>query len=134
MQRIELTELSYDSSDGLSFLDIRASNGRFCAAAEFYSSLEEIRMFSSQLRAFGSSVTDAATLSVDDFRVRAFIYSAVGRAALEIVSSDTSSAPYGASARFFIRTEVAGINRLGDDLAKWIESKDRVLKWETPDA
>jgi hypothetical protein len=59
--------------------------------------------------------------------LRAFVYDGVGHSALEVQISNPSAPPYGASARFYLLSEAAQLNRLGESLELWGRSKESEL-------
>jgi len=52
-------------------------------------------------------------------KIRVFCYNPNGNAALEIVISNNNSIPDVYKANFYIRTDAASLNRLGQKLANW---------------
>jgi hypothetical protein len=61
--------------------------------------------------------------------IRAFLFDSVGHAAIEFAVSNNSTPPYSAQTSFFIRSEVASINYLGQQLRAWVISHDSPLIW-----
>ena len=128
-KNIEIKRLSIDADDGLWFCRLVASNGHYSMTQEFYAVPDFFRDFARNLRRFGKTLRDEAILEAGKedetqfFRVRAFFYSGVGRAAVEVRSSDGSAAPYRTRAEFSIECETADVNRLGEQLEEWSESQ-----------
>ncbi|NJL02497.1 MAG: hypothetical protein HC910_18795 [Spirulinaceae cyanobacterium SM2_1_0] len=61
--------------------------------------------------------------------IRAFLYNSVGHAAIEFAVDNHAKSPNHAQADFFIRTEVAAINNLGQQLQSWVATPEAPLIW-----
>jgi hypothetical protein len=135
--KVEFVLIAQDPDDNSWQVELRASNGRLAVEQEFYATREHFEPLVSGLRRFGETTSDEALLEFGEdsenwayfIQLRAFIYFPTGNAALEIVAVNRSGDPYGQRANFFILTEVAALNRLGDELGRWLESPWNSFCW-----
>jgi hypothetical protein len=135
---LQFVLIAQDPDDDSWQLDLRASNGRVSVAEEFYAGREHFEPFAASLQRFGTRSTDEAIFQIGKdtpewahyIRLRAFIYSGAGAAALEVTAKSGSTAPYNRACEFFIRTEVAAINRLGTELERWVADPWSVFSWQ----
>jgi hypothetical protein len=132
---ISIIRLPYDESAWR--VVIRASNGQFAGDQEFYTDAPELGKFGRRLAAVPSGPDDEACL-VQGSRdgnwtyyllLQAFLIDRAGHAALEFAFDNRQPSPDHAQAGFFIRCEVAAINRLGHGLGAWLKGSDASLSW-----
>jgi hypothetical protein len=132
---LSLERLSYD--DSAWYVEISASNGYFSGVQDFYTYPEDLNTLSHGFCKFPRNIQDEVRLELGDragnwayfLLVRAFLFDSVGHAALEFAADNMAPPPAHAQANFFIRTEVAAINYLGQQLRSWVISNDEPLIW-----
>jgi len=132
---ISLVRLPYDDSEWR--IVIRAGNGEFAGALEFYTDAEELGEFGCRLAAFPSGPGDEARFALGSpdgnwayyLLLRAFLVDRAGHAALEFAADNRQASPGHAQASFFIPCEIAAINRLGRQLRAWLNRSDESLSW-----
>lgn len=132
---ISLTRLPYD--DSAWHIELCASNGLFMGTQEFYAHKEDLVAFGKQLERFPVNIKDEAMFKQGGLPknwfyfllIRAFLFDSLGHAAIETSTSNNSVSPYVAQVRFFIRTEVAAINTLGQLIQEWTADTGTPLMW-----
>ena len=132
---ISLVRWPYDDSAWRVFL--RASNGEFAGALEFYTDAEELSEFGRRLADFPHGPSDEVRFSLGSrdgnwayyILLRAFLVDRAGHAALEFTADNRQAASDHAQSSFFISCEVAAINRLGQQLRGWLSRPDEPLSW-----
>jgi len=137
---ISLTRLPYD--DSAWWIYIRASNGEFAGALEFYTDAERLGEFAGQLAVFPNGAGDEARFELGSrdgtwayyLLLRAFLMDRAGHPALEFAANKLASPPHHAQASFFIPCEVEAIKRLGRQIRTWLDSTDESLSWATANA
>lgn len=98
---------------------------------------EELTDFGRLLTAFPSRAQDEIRFELGSLTekwacyvlLRAYLFDAVGHAALEIHIDNRDSSPRCARANFSICCEVAALNRLGSDLQRWVLGPANPLFW-----
>jgi hypothetical protein len=132
---ISLERFPYDNS--VWHVEIGASNGSFSGKQDFYTYPEDLETLGSDLCKFPKSAQDEVRFELGDrtgkwayfILIRAFLFDSVGHAAIEFSTGNNSTPPNHSQASFFIRSEVASINHLGQQLRTWIISHDSPLIW-----
>ena len=132
---ISLERFPYD--DSAWHIEIGASNGSFSGAQDFYTYPEDLETLGSDLCKFPASIQDEVRFELGDqagkwayfVLIRAFLFDSVGHAAIEFAVSNNSTPPNHAQTSFFIHSEVAAINYLGQQLRSWVISHDAPLVW-----
>ena len=122
---IEFVRWPYD--DDASHFCVRASNGVYVAAQEFYGYPADIERFGRALAGFPRNRADEAHFEAGRpdlgwahwLLLRAYLVDAAGRAAMLFQSRDGAEDPWRGEARFTIHCEVASLNRLGAALIAW---------------
>ena len=135
---LALTLISEDRDDDYWQLELRASNGRVTVKQELYAYREHFEPFADALQRFGTRPSDTAILEIGKdsdnwayfIRLRVFFYSLSGNAAIQVIAKNRSAEPYGQSAEFFLRTEVATLNRLGKELVRWLNEPWSSFSWQ----
>jgi len=108
--------------------EILAASATHMATTDVYCEVEQFDMFGEQLMEFPRNLRDEVVFqsgSEDPHfaylaRLRAFVYDSAGHVALQVVMRSNFTPPYTAQAHFFIHSEAAGLNRLGDALRRWV--------------
>jgi len=132
---ISLERFPYD--DSAWHVEVRASNGYFSGIRDFYTYPEELDALGSSFCKFLQDIQDEVRFELGEraeksayfVLVRAFLFDSVGHAAIEFAVDNNATPPNHAQASFSIRTEVAAINNLGQQLRAWIISHDAPLIW-----
>ena len=132
---IEFHRFPYD--DSAWHVELRAHNHAFSAAQEFYTHAEDLRVLGVQFADFTGEFGTEVRFELGDrtgkfahyILLRAFSYDSVGHAALEFAGGNCGQPPYRAEASFSIFCDVAGINRLGEQLRLWAEHPIEPLLW-----
>lgn len=118
-------------------VEITASNGYFSGVQDFYTHPEDLKILGTKFRDFPQNLHDEVILRLGEksdkyayfLLVRAFLYNSVGHAAIEFAADNNLKPPHQAQTNFFILTEVAAINQLGQQLLNWIVANDSKLLW-----
>ena len=118
-------------------MDLRATNGRFAAAQDFYVDSYALTEFASGLTSFPTSIEGEVRLELGvpsgDWAyyilLRAFLYDRTGHAALGVVVDNHMKNPFGQQSSFQILCEVAAINRLGVELGEWAKDPTSCFVW-----
>lgn len=132
---ISLKRLFYD--DSAWHVEISASNGYFSGIQDFYTYPEALDALGADFYKFPQTIQDEVRFELGDrtgqwayfVLVRAFLFDAVGHAAIEFAVDNNATPPNRAQTSFFIRTEVAAINNLGQQLRAWIVAHDAPMIW-----
>jgi hypothetical protein len=127
----------FPCDDSAWHVEVCASNGSFSGAQDFYTDPEDLETLGSDLCKFPKSIQDEVRFELGDktdkwtyfVLVRAFLFDSVGHAAIEFAVSNNSTSPYSAQTSFFIHSEVASINYLGQQLQAWVISHNSPLIW-----
>ena len=135
---ISLKRLPYN--DLAWHVEISASNGYFSGVQDFYTYPENLDVLGADFYKFPQSIQDEVRFELGDrtgkwahfVLVRAFIFDSVGHAAIEFAVDNNATSPNHAQTSFFIRTEVAAINNLGQQLRAWVVAHDAPLIWSSP--
>ena len=120
-------------------VEVHASNGSFAAKVDFYTYADYIRDFGEKLKDFPRAITDEASWeegsrdpgAYNYFLLRAYVIDGVGHTALEFSCENRSTYPHEASAHFSIPCEASGLNRLGERLVAWADTRPDEIRWET---
>jgi len=124
-----LESRSVDYDDDTSFR-ISASNGNCAASLDFYGTAEEFADFGTELIDFPKNINqevhyppresyDENQLYAYFLTIKAFCYDPNGHAALKIAIDTHGSLMDDYHATFFIKTDVATLNRFGQKLKNW---------------
>ncbi|MBE9159588.1 hypothetical protein IQ265_22535 [Nodosilinea sp. LEGE 06152] len=132
---ISLKRLLYD--DLAWRVEISASNGYFSGVQDFYTYPENLDALGADFYKFPQSIQDEVRFELGDrtgkwayfVLVRAFLFDSVGHAAIEFAVDNNAMSIDHAQTSFFIRTEVAAINNLGQQLRAWVVAPDKPLTW-----
>lgn len=132
---ISFEQFSCDETDW--HVQISASNDGFCGTQDFYIEPETLGKLGADFCEFPTSIKDEVCFQLGDragnwayfVLVRAFLVDSVGHSAIEFSVGNHSTPPYNAQATFSIYAEVASINRLGQQLQKWVIAPDEPLIW-----
>jgi hypothetical protein len=132
---ISLERFPYD--DLAWHVEISASNGSFSGVQDFYTYPEDLENFGSNLCKFPKNIQDEVRFELGDqtskwayfILIRAFLFDSTGHAAIEFSVNNNSIPPNHAQTSFFIHSEVASINNLGQQLKAWIISHDSPMIW-----
>lgn len=95
--------LKWPSDEEMLHFCVRASDGEYVAAQEFYGHASDLEQFGSALARFPASRREACNNGHD---------------------------PWRREARFTIRCEVASLNRLGAALQVWLHDSDQAIRVE----
>lgn len=133
---ISFQRLPYDDSAWC--VRVSASNGSFSGMQDFYTCPEELDALGQHLCKFPQTVEDEARFELGSLTgnsayfvlIRAFLFDAIGHAAMQFSVSNNAASPYTAQTNFYIRTEVAAINTCGQSLRSWIIDSNRILLWQ----
>jgi hypothetical protein len=136
---LQLTRFPYD--EALWHVQLVASNGEFSGTHEFYLEKNELSAFGPRLLAFPSSLDHEIKLELGSSGpnayayalLRAYVLDGLGHSALECVIQRNGSIDLRATARFSITCEPASLNRLGNELKRWVESSGEPLDWLVDD-
>jgi hypothetical protein len=137
---IGLNVLSEADDDGLFQFEINISNGRTSAALEFWGYADNFAQFGSGLTDFPKTIRDKVTYELGgedkgDQRwayyllLEAFCYDATGQSAIKVKVDNKFDIPTYESHEFFIKSEPASINRLGQGLEKWNPVDSKEFEW-----
>lgn len=132
---VSLERLPYDGSEW--HIKMSASNGYFSGVQNFYTYSEDLEILGTKFCRFGQNLQDEVLLRLGErsdkyaffLLVRAFLSDSVGHAAIEFAVDNNQNSPNHAQARFFIHTEVAAINNLGQQIRAWVVSSNSLLLW-----
>ena len=132
---ISLERFPYDAPEW--HIQIGASNGYFSGFQDFYTYSQDLEVLGTKLCQFPQNLQDEVVLEVGErsakcscfVLVRAFLYDSVGHAAIEFAVDNNRKLLNHAQTNFFIRTEVAAINKLGQQLLSWLVSNDSQFLW-----
>ncbi len=134
---ISITRLPYDDPNW--HVQVTASNSGSVAIQDFYIQPGQFEEFGRSLAVFGARRDDEARFEVGSLtgnwayyvRLEAFIHDAAGHAALEIHFDNRRVRPFGARTNFCIESDVAGLNRLGEMIGRWMQDPTESLRWST---
>ena len=136
---ITLRRLGYD--DECWRAEVCASNGLFVATFAFYTHPTELEPFAQSLITFPRDIHDEARFEQGQPKeptyyllIRAFLYDGSGHSAIEFSARGHSSERFSPSSRFFILAEASALNRLGQQLLRWLEHADEPLSWKPRNA
>lgn len=121
-------------------LEIRASNGTFSGATDFYVDASEVRAMGVALTRFPSRAGDEFVYEYGSgdpadrfyryFRMRAYTLDRAGHCALQLAMNLNESEPGEGACRFSIHPlEAAALNRLGALLVRFAELRHLELQW-----
>jgi hypothetical protein len=131
---IELVRWPYE--DEAWHVEIRATDGQYCAEQEFYTYPSDLVQLASRLRAFpahrGAEVIFEAGSKDPKWAhwvfLRAFLVDAAGHAAMTVDVGNNGDEFRTRAARFTIECDVASLNRLGEQLGQWVEESGAALR------
>src|SRR5262245_32597826 len=123
---------------GVFHVEVSASDAGYAASQDFYIAAGEIVSLAKRLQAFPRDLTDEITLTIGErdtkwahaVNLRFWICDASGHGAITFDVSNNGAEPYARNALFTVRCEVASLNRLGKDLAEWVQSDEESVLTE----
>lgn len=122
---------------------ISASNGRLESSLEYYCNAEDLGDLGKKLSGFSGKrseevVYDLGSERPEDnfaffFSMRAKALDSLGHCALRVRMSNNRADPETEVSEFFIKADVADLNRLGQLLQEFGQLRHRVLDWRVQD-
>jgi hypothetical protein len=120
-------------------LEIRAGNGTFSGATDFFIDTAELRNLGEGLRRFPRRAPDEIVYQYGSedpadrrhryFRLRAYTIDAVGHCALQLAMNLNAREPGEGACRFSIPAEAAELNHLGELMMRFAELRHLELRW-----
>ena len=114
---------------------IRAADAQYRVEQEFYTYPSQLLELANRLRAFPAHATDEARFEAGSkdpgwahwVFLRAFLVDVAGHAALTIDVGSNGDELRQRAGRFTVGCDVASLNRLGDELRRWIDNPEAAL-------
>ncbi|HEY0106435.1 MAG TPA: hypothetical protein VGB91_10155 [Rhizomicrobium sp.] len=127
-----------DPEDGVLQVELAATDGRFSAAAGFYTNAEYFSDFARALMDFPKTRADQAVFEIGSLtgnancyaRLRVYLRDELGHVAVEVQIDNRREDHHRAKAMFNIHCEAAASNRLGDSLLRWISAPGQPMIWQ----
>lgn len=131
--------MSEPDEDGVFQFEINISNGQSSAKIEFWAYANNFVQFGSGLSDFPKTIQDKVTYELGGGKdgkrwahyllLEAFCYDSTGKSAIKVKIDNKFDIPTYESHEFFIKSEAASINRLGQSLKKWNPVESKVFEW-----
>lgn len=120
-------------------LEFAASNGDFCGVTDIYCDAQELGSMGLALKQFPTKIDDEYLFEYGSknpkdncyryFAMRAYTIDTVGHSAIQFEIHNNQSEPSEGICKFSLRADVASINRLGDEFARFSQLKDLEFVW-----
>ena len=140
MPRIEFKQLWTDD-DGMVQLQITAASQTHRAVHDTYTTAERIHAFADSLRTFPQHPQAEVSFECggrdatwrDYLGRRAFVLKPTGQSALEIELALHDAPPAAVQCHFYLAATPADLNRLGEELSRWLTAPTAALavEWRT---
>jgi hypothetical protein len=139
-QGIGITVISEPDDDGLYKYRISLSNEETFTSLDFWGYADNFRDFGNKLLAFPKNVKDIVTyeLGKDEDNIvkwayylsfSVFCFEPSGRSAVKVVVDNHADVPYHHRNEFYIKSEPASLNKLGQQLKEWNPEHDKEFEW-----
>jgi hypothetical protein len=140
---IKIKVIREPDDDGLYKFQISLSNGDTFASLDFWEYGDNFEEFGGQLIDFPKGLKDVVTYDVGEERkegqpkwayylhVSAFCFNASGQSAVKVIVDNHADIPDHQRSEFYIKSEPANLNRLGQKLKSWTPDKEKELTWDS---
>ena len=127
MDIIKIGVIGWDDGDGLLHYNITLSNGETTTELSMYGYDDMFKPFGQELADFPQNIESRVKLnSIDDddltwdyLQLEVFCYAPNGASAIRIQVRNGYAVPHYHRCEFFVLTEPAALNRLGQQLKSW---------------
>lgn len=136
LKEIKISILDIDDDD-ISKFKIEATNGVTSGSLEFWGYLDHFHGFAKGLITFPKTIDDMVVHANGEespkwhfyFYLKAFCYERNGASAIHVKINNNRNAPDSNNAEFFITTDPASINKLGQLLLGWDPNEVGQIIW-----
>lgn len=134
---INIKVINVYEDDGSIQYDITFSNGQTHTDLDFYGYYDTFQKFGERLVNYPQHIHDKVKLEIgsEDKRsayhilLEVFCYEPNGKSAIKIIVDNHAIIPYFQRCEFYILSEPANLNRLGQGLKMWNPLEEKEYKW-----
>jgi len=142
-QGIKLKVIREPDDDGLYKYKISLSNGDTFASLDFWGYADDFKEFGESLMNFPNGVKDVVTYELGEDKIdgqmkwayymllKVFCFEASGHSAIKVTVDNNADIPNYQRSEFYIKSEPATLNKLGQKFKNWSPDKEKELTWDS---